>query len=266
MQFFDKKNKRLVYIEEQASPQYWDRQWDVRNFEKSVRDGTKNKLITHITKKYLPINPTTKVLDGGCGNGQFVYAFHELGYDAYGVDYAPETVARIRASFPKLQVTVSDVRKMDFPNNFFDGYWSIGVIEHFFDGYKPILDEMLRVIRPGGYLFLTFPYFSPLRRFKALLGLYPYFQSNQTSTEHFYQFALNQQVVTQKFENHGFTLIQKLPYAGMKGLKDEVLWMKPVLQRLYDSQNVLAKIFSAGLSLTLSSLSGHSILLVLRKK
>ena len=32
----------------------------------------------------------------------------------------------------------------------------LGVIEHFYDGYEDVLDEIYRVIKDRGYLFLVF--------------------------------------------------------------------------------------------------------------
>ena len=44
-------------------------------------------------------------------------------------------------------------------------------IEHFIDGYDAILSEMYRVIKEGGYLFLTVPSMSIIRKVKAALGM-----------------------------------------------------------------------------------------------
>jgi len=51
----------------------------------------------------------------------------------------------------------SDVRKLNFPDHYFDGYWSLGVIEHFYKGYDEIIHKIYRVLHPGGFLFLTVP-------------------------------------------------------------------------------------------------------------
>jgi len=42
---------------------------------------------------------------------------------------------------------------LKFPNNFFDGYWTLGVIEHFWEGYNQIIEEAKRVIKPGDIYF-----------------------------------------------------------------------------------------------------------------
>ncbi len=64
------------------------------------------------------------------------------GYQSAGVDFAKETIERVKEIIPKLDVRVGDVRDLQFPDNYLTGYWSLGVIEHFWDGYYDILEEM----------------------------------------------------------------------------------------------------------------------------
>lgn len=263
--YFDAQGNRIVFIEQEASPSYWDSQWDVANFEEVVKNGLNNRLITKTTQRFLPPEKTKKILEGGCGNGQFVYAFNELGYDAYGVDYAPKTIDKIKTSFPYLNVRTGDVRNLEFPDAYFDGYWSIGVIEHFFDGHQPIIHEMKRVLKDRGYLFLTFPHLSLLRRLKIKLGCYPLFYPHVDQKDKFYQFALDHNQLIKELTNDGFRLVRKTHYAGMKGLKDEASLLKPWLQKIYDSQNFLVKILNYGISFLVAPFSSHSILLVFQK-
>lgn len=265
MKYFDKKNNRLVFTGKIASPDFWDNQWDVKNFEKVIRSGKNNRLVIRTTKKFIRPNKPKKILEGGCGNGQFVYAFREIGYDSYGIDYAEKTISKIKEIFPDMKVSIGDVRKINFPDNYFDGYWSIGVVEHFYDGYDAIIKEARRVIKPGGFLFISFPYMSPLRKIKAALGFYPFFQKEAVSKEDFYQFALDYKDVAVKLKNEEFALIGKTPYSGTKGLKDEVSFLKPLMQKIYDSSNLFIRITNYALSVALSPFSSHAILLVFRK-
>ena len=94
------------------------------------------------------------MLQGGCGLGDKVHSLDKVGFEAYGIDFAPNVVSMINENWPHLDVRQGDVRKLPFEDDFFDGYWSFGVIEHFFIGFDEILEEMARVIKPGGYLFL----------------------------------------------------------------------------------------------------------------
>lgn len=50
-----------------------------------------------------------------------------------------------------------DATRMSFADASFDFVYSISVIEHIYEAYCGAVGEMLRVLRPGGYLVLTFP-------------------------------------------------------------------------------------------------------------
>lgn len=263
--YFDKENNRLIFNQQAASPTYWDEHWDMENFPESVKKGGRNRLIMSITKRYLPPQKNKKILEGGCGKGQLVYAFKELGYDAYGIDYAKRTVDKTNKLFPELKISFGDVRKTEFPDNFFDGYWSIGVIEHFFEGYASVIREMERIIKPGGFLFVAFPHFSLLRKLKVKLGLYPLFDANR-NREDFYEFVYDCGDVINEIEKYNFVNYKKIIYGGTKGLKDEVSFFHPLLQKIYDSNNIFLRILNYGSSVILSKFSSHSALLIFRKK
>lgn len=264
--YLDTKNNRLVFTGKSAGPDFWDKAWDVENFKKVIEGGKNNRLVIGTTKKFLPAKSSPKILEAGCGNGQFVLAFHNLGYDAYGVDYADKTIAKTKSIFPELKISVQDVRKLEFPNDYFDAYWSVGVIEHFFNGYQEILEEIKRVVKPGGYAFISFPHMSLLRKLKVKLGLYPPFDEKILDKENFYQFALDHDKIIENIANSGFILEKKIPNDGTKGLKDEISFLKPPLQKIYSSRNFFLRVLNYSLSLLLAKFSSHAVLLVFRKK
>ena len=234
MKFYDEKNQKLILFKQKATSNYWDEHWQVTNLSGRVKAGKNNRFIKNFTTKFL--KPGARILEGGCGIGQNVYGLKSWGYEAYGVDFARETVERTRKKFPELRISVQDVRKLDFPDNFFDGYRSLGVIEHFWEGYDEILKEAKRVIKPGGYLFLTFPYMSPLRKFKARLGLYPVFKKAKVDLDNFYQFILNAEKIKKDVEKYGFKPCLQYPFDATKGMKDEISLLEPILQKVYDSK------------------------------
>lgn len=264
MKFFDKKNQRLVYISRSATPEFWDECWDDLEFKKTVTGVSSRSYVKKITEKFL--KPESKILEGGCGRGQYVYALQKWGYQAEGLDFAPETVKKIQDLFPELKITLGDVRSLPFEDNTFDGYWSFGVIEHFYEGFDTIASEMSRVVRTGGFVFVTFPYFSPLRKLKSRLGKYPFFDEENFEKEKFYQFALSSSSVIGQFEKHGLRIRQVKPLDGIKGLKDEVKFLKPVLQFIYNSKFLPLKVLRHVINLLFQRFSGHSVLLVFENK
>src|SRR6266540_3316910 len=164
--YYDPIENRLVFEGEEATPDFWADSWRDEKLIASIKAGAHERFVSPITQKYITPGKDVRILEGGCGKGHFVYSLILRGYKAEGIDFAKQTIQEIHKVMPELPVRFDDVRKLSFPDNSFDGYWSLGVIEHFYAGYDDILDEMVRVIKPEGYLFVTFPHLSVLRRLK----------------------------------------------------------------------------------------------------
>lgn len=268
MIYADAAKKCLVYVQTKADERFWDDLWRDDNLRDSiVLSGKNDRFVSSVTKFFIPRPSDKKVIDAGCGKGQYVYSLKSRGYEAYGIDFAPKIVGAINRALPELKVQVGDVRRMPFPEAFFEGYWSLGVIEHFYDGYEPILQEMARVIKPGGFLFITFPYMSPLRRLKLLLGQYPKLENHEREPSGFYQFALNHRKVRQDILRHGYKSLIAIPLDGFNGLKNEVdsQVITNAFHFLQKTKNPFLIAIRYCLYFILLPVSGHSVLMVLRK-
>ena len=188
------------------------------------------------------------------------------GYRTIALDFAPKTVEFLKQHRPEVCPVLGDVRDLSLENESIDGYWSLGVIEHFYDGYDVILNEMHRVIKKDGYLFLTFPHMSKLRQIKAEKGLYQVWQENGTLIADFYQFALDDYQVIRAFEGYGFKLIRKCGLDGLKGFKDEISIGRSYMQAIYDGKTLKTKLAKKLLDMLLCPWSSHMALLVLKKQ
>ena len=263
--YYDKENNRLIYTGKASSQEYWDTHWDKNTIEKLYpKQISPFDYVINTTKKYL--SKDSLILEGGCGTGQQVFKLQKSGFKAIGIDYARKTVETVKKAKPELDIRLGDVRRLDFPDNYFDGYWSFGVIEHFYKGYEEIVKEIYRVIKPEGYLFVTFPHMSKLRKLKVWKGKYPVWIENTKQIKNFYQFALDEQKVITDLENLNFKLIKKQHLAGIKGLKDEIAFLKKPLQKIFDSRNFFGMALSKIISVIFNRFSSHSVLLVLRKQ
>lgn len=263
--FWDKKNNRLVYIGKTSNSDYWDNHWDKEKLKSSYSDRISPfDYVVNTTKKYL--KPESFILEGGCGLANQVYKLQKSGFKVLGLDYARKTIELVKQIKPELDIRLGDVRNLVFENNTFDGYWSFGVIEHFYSGYNQIINEMYRVIKPGGYLFITFPHIGFLRKQKANKNKYPEWEESPEKIDLFYQFALNYKSVLSELEKLGFTFVEKQYIDGVKGLKDEIKFLRKPLTKIYGSKNIIHKIVGKLISIVFSKFSSHSILLVVRKK
>ena len=263
MKYLDTENKRIIYIKSASTKEFWTDHWLFDgNLKKRIKSGDKNGLVKNITEKFL--KKGSRIIKAGCGISQNVYGLTEWGYEAFGIDYTEDVIKKTKELFPDLNISVQDVRKLNFPNDYFDGYWSLGVIEHFVDGYDPIIKEAKRVLKDGGYMFLTTPWMSPLRKMKAKMRLYPIFKK-EINTSNFYEFILDDKQIINNIEANGFKLILRRPYDAIKGFKDEISGLGVILQKIYDSKNMFVKAFRFCISIIFAPFAGHIILLVFRK-
>lgn len=220
MKVYIKEKQSIAMFKQKADSNFWDKHWEINNLRSHIVSSKFSDFILRPLKKYLP-GEKGLILEGGCGRAQNVYCMKHNGYNAIGVDFATNTIEAVKEAVPELNVMVGDVRHLPFNDGEIAGYWSIGVIEYFWDGYDDILNEMARVIRnKGGFLFITFPYMSPLRKLKCLLGRYnTSFQYEDI--RNFYQYCLDRQQVICDLAKRGFILRETIPFDGIKGFKDE---------------------------------------------
>ncbi|HDJ34225.1 MAG TPA: class I SAM-dependent methyltransferase [Bacteroidetes bacterium] len=102
-----------------------------------------------------------KILDSGCGSGDMVLAMAENvpGYEITGVDLSKPLLEYARAEAEKRHLTnrvkflKADVHTLPFDDNSFDAAFSINMV-HWVNDPASMLQEIERVLKPEGYLFI----------------------------------------------------------------------------------------------------------------
>jgi 2-polyprenyl-3-methyl-5-hydroxy-6-metoxy-1,4-benzoquinol methylase len=113
-------------------------------------------LLRHVT-------PGDRVLDIGCGAGEFSTALREAGALPVGVDLAREPLRRAAARDGALDLRLwRDGEPLPVDDAAFDVAWAGEVLEHVVD-LAPWLSEVRRALRPGGMLLATTPHHGPGR-------------------------------------------------------------------------------------------------------
>lgn len=209
---------RLAYYLAAADAGYWDghwRGWLAPEAYKLARSGGLGRFEYFFTA-HLP--KQGRILEAGCGLGQFVLALRVRGYDAEGVEWGADTVAKVREIVSDLPIRVGDVTRLDVPDGYYSGYISLGVVEHRREGPEPFLREAFRVLEPGGVALISVPSFHALRRMKARLGMY---RADAGGLD-FYQYAYANEEFSGLLQDAGFQVQKIHNYDGFKGIKDEI--------------------------------------------
>ncbi len=98
-----------------------------------------------------------KILDAGCGEGQLLRKISQLNRgELYGIDITPVAIESAKERVSGVHFSLSDLGKVEYPDNFFDVVICTEVIEHIPD-YRKTIEELKRVLKKGGLLILTFP-------------------------------------------------------------------------------------------------------------
>jgi len=99
-----------------------------------------------------------RVLDLGCGLGGYTEALRERGARVVSADLSPAVLAGLPPLSPRV---CADALALPFADDAFDLVFCASLIEHVPDG-SVLLREAWRVVRPGGYGYVSFPpFYSP---------------------------------------------------------------------------------------------------------
>lgn len=97
------------------------------------------------------------ILDAGCAFGRDAKVFASKGYKVIGIDLSAKLLEKARKLSPEIEFIQMDLRKLNFPDNTFDGVWCSASLLHLnTDDLKISLKEIFRVLKKGGVLYCSF--------------------------------------------------------------------------------------------------------------
>jgi SAM-dependent methyltransferase len=99
----------------------------------------------------------SKVLDAGCGRGEFM-ELNPYHMDVYGIDIIKDEIDDLKKRGFNVRVANLD-KKLKFKDSFFDGINCSHVLEHM-ENPENMISEFKRILKDGGILAISVPNFS----------------------------------------------------------------------------------------------------------
>ena len=208
----------------------------------------------------------SRILDGGCGLGEWTVFLTQQGFNLVGLDISERTIRRLQQNFPRCKFLCGDIRATEFKEASFDAYLSWGTFEHFENGPGDCINEAYRVLKPGGLLFVSVPFQNWRHILREASRRYHWYEAfdltpGMPSSMRFYQWRFTKADLRQELEMRGFIVERIMPIHKDEGLRRALVWDLHLRQgtRLSNlAERLLRPLVPAGLV-------SHMIIAVARK-
>jgi ubiquinone/menaquinone biosynthesis C-methylase UbiE len=139
----------------EAEREFFDRFVESRAYDVFTERGYQR--IIREFRRHADIGPGTRVLDLGCGTGEFVAKFTGSGATLAGLDLSVRSIDLARQRHPGIEFSVGDAEATPYPDASFDVVFLSGLLHHL-PSMAPVVAECWRLLRDGGVVLAYDPH------------------------------------------------------------------------------------------------------------
>jgi 2-polyprenyl-3-methyl-5-hydroxy-6-metoxy-1,4-benzoquinol methylase len=186
------------------------------SYPRLLQNGLVRRLLARLLKSRVesavvpPFLPRRRLLDVGCGSGDYLLAMRQLGWDTHGLELNPSAAryAREQLDLPVLEGRLPEPR---LDTGSFDVITMRDSFEHMPNPCE-VLKDIRRLLTPGGLLILNTPNFDSI--YRRVFGDRWF---NVAAPLHYYHYT--RETMPRLLSKNGFRLTRVLYPLGAAGMK-----------------------------------------------
>ncbi len=132
--------------------------WETQEYYQIAKEASRD--LSHpglkLIKRYA--KTAQSVLEVGCGDGTKLDLLTERKCQCVGIDISQTAVKKAQKQYPGRLFITASAEDLPFAHNSFDLVYSAFMLEHTVNPEK-VIKEMVRVVKPDGYLIIVAPNF-----------------------------------------------------------------------------------------------------------
>ena len=176
---------------------YYRRNYNIKLLKKDAFTW----LVPNKAKKIKKLKKSGRILDIGCGRGEFLLKMHKAGWKVYGNDISKDACDYIRIELHLKNLYNGEPLSLNLPKNYFDVITLWHVLEHL-EKPRETLEKINKLLKDNGTLVIECPNFSSIQRI--------FFKDKWQALElpqHIYQFT--PKIITKMLKLTGFEIYKE---------------------------------------------------------